>query len=113
LCLQEERPEETAKETAEESNSGWRVHSGHPEQLCTPYHDDSRPVEKFKSRALKRHAKFNGYIKSFAALEQHFQHPEDRFADVFKPACVICQYQLDAGDKYLLNTVVQHILHDY
>lgn len=46
---------------------------GTPSVLSTPNNHDSRPVKLFKSRALKRHEKFNGMIKHFDCLKGQVQ----------------------------------------
>lgn len=73
-------------------------YTGHPNQLSTPNnrHDDKN-VKTFKSRALKRHEKFNGMTKEFDCLSDRFRHSKDRFRDCFEAICVICQYQLENG----------------
>ncbi len=71
---------------------------GHPKVLSTPNKHDSKAVKKFKSRALKRHEKFNGMTKNFDCLSGRFRHSVDRFTHCFEAVCVICQYQLENGD---------------
>jgi hypothetical protein len=43
--------------------------SQHVHQCSTPNTHDCRPVSRFKARALKRHEKFNGLIKSFHSVD--------------------------------------------
>jgi hypothetical protein len=43
-------------------------YSGHHQVISTPNRFDQRNVATFKSRALKRHEKFNGITKSFDSL---------------------------------------------
>jgi hypothetical protein len=86
---------------------------GHQKECCTPNSHDSRAVRKFKSRALKRHEKFNGYTKVFGILHQRFRHSVPRFTLAFEAVCVICQYQLDCSDKYLFDILVEDIFEEY
>lgn len=68
---------------------------GHPNVLSTPnYH----AVKLFKSRALKRHEKFNGMIKQFDCLKGRFRHSADRLQTCVEAACVVCQYKMEMGD---------------
>jgi hypothetical protein len=43
-------------------------YGGYPTLLSTPNSHDSKEVKRFKSRALKRHEKFNGMTKTFDCL---------------------------------------------
>jgi hypothetical protein len=70
-------------------------YSGHPKQISTPNSHDSKAVFKFKSRALKRHEKFNGLTKNFDCLSGRFRHSVDRFKNCFEAVCVIAQYQIE------------------
>jgi hypothetical protein len=70
-------------------------YSGHPREISTPNSHDSKAVFKFKSRALKRHEKFNGMTKNFDCLSGKFRHSVDRFKNCFEAVCVIAQYQLE------------------
>jgi hypothetical protein len=70
---------------------------GHPSELSTPNSHDSKEANKFKSRALKRHEKFNGLTKIFDCLSGRFRHSVDRFKNCFEAVCVICQYQMENG----------------
>jgi hypothetical protein len=70
-------------------------YAGHPEQISTPNSHDSKQVFKFKSRALKRHEKFNGLTKNFDCLNGRFRHSVDRFKNCFEAICVIAQYQME------------------
>ena len=45
---------------------------GQPELISCPNVTDSDHVQGFKSRALKRHEKFNGMIKNFESFKQRF-----------------------------------------
>lgn len=87
-------------------------YQGHEEQCSTPNSIDSRPVRKFKSRALKRHEKFNGYTKRYDCLKGRFRHSPMRFNTCFEAVCVMVQYQLDVGQDYLYDIVVEDILYD-
>jgi hypothetical protein len=70
---------------------------GHPGEMSTPNSHDSKEANKFKSRALKRHEKFNGLTKNFDCLSGRFRHSVDRFKNCFEAVCVICQYQMENG----------------
>ena len=70
---------------------------GNPKVISTPNNHDSTPVKLFKSRALKRHEKFNGMIKHFDCLIGRFRHSAARFEDCVEAVCVICQYKLEMG----------------
>lgn len=82
---------------------------GHPNVLSTPNHHDSKSVKLFKSRALKRHEKFNGMIKHFDCLKGRFRHSVDRFESCVEAVCVICQYRMEMGEPLydvLIDAVV-------
>jgi len=70
-------------------------YGGFPTLLSTPNSHDSKEVRRFKSRALKRHEKFNGMTKTFGCLSGRFRHGEKRFKTCFEAVCVICQYQCE------------------
>jgi hypothetical protein len=72
-------------------------YSGHPDELSIPNPHDSKEVARFKSRALKRHERFNGYTKAFDCLSGRFRHSTGRFKNCFEAVCVICQYQMENG----------------
>ena len=50
------------------------IYRGYQDVVSYPNSQDSRPVAKFKSRALKRHKTFNGMTKCFQILRQAFCH---------------------------------------
>ncbi|KAG7345445.1 hypothetical protein IV203_032976 [Nitzschia inconspicua] len=81
-------------------------------QCSTPNTHDRRPARRFKSRALKRHEKFNGLIKSIHSVGCRFRHPLERFKLVFEAICVICQYQILETDKPLYDVLVKDVLRD-
>ena len=57
---------------------------------------DDKEVRKFKSRALKRHEKFNGLCKEFECLKAAFRHKSmEKFAIYFESVCVVCQYKIE------------------
>ena len=56
-------------------------YNGHQRAVSTPNAHDSKPVKKFKGRALKRHETFNGLIKEFDCLDGRFRHSVKRFQD--------------------------------
>lgn len=71
---------------------------GHPTLLSAPNYHDAKPIKLFKSRALKRHKKFNDRIKHFDCSKGHFCHNQDRFQICVKAVCVMCQHKLEMGD---------------
>lgn len=94
--------------------SGKRVigdggYPGHAKAISTPNKHDGKAVKLFKSRALKRHEKFNGMIKHFDCLKGRFRHSVDRFAECMEAVCVICQYKCEMGDQ-LYNVLVQVVV---
>ena len=60
-----------------------------PDEISTPNSIDLRPVQKFKSSALKRHEKFNGFIKVYDCLKGRFQHSPDHLSACFEAVCVL------------------------
>ena len=56
---------------------------------------DCKVVRKFKSRALKRHEKFNGMMKEFECLKGRFRHSVDQFKTCFEAVAVVCQYKIE------------------
>jgi hypothetical protein len=64
----------------------WGIGDGgyneHPEELSIPNPHDSKEVARFKSRALKRHERFNGYTKAFDCLSGHNMTLKEVFASV-------------------------------
>jgi hypothetical protein len=84
-------------------------YSGHQKAISTPNRHDQRNVAKFKSRALKRHEKFNGMIKAFDSLSGRFRHSVSRFATCFEAVCVVCQYQLEHG-RPLYTVLIDDIM---
>jgi len=72
-------------------------YTGHPKELSTPNSHDSKIVRMFKSRALKRHEKFNNKIKVYKAIKERFRHAEDGFAVCFEAICVLCQHDMENG----------------
>ncbi|KAG7368233.1 hypothetical protein IV203_030976 [Nitzschia inconspicua] len=83
--------------------------SDHIHHCSTPNIHDSRPVRRFKARALKRHEKFNGLIKNFHSVDCRFRHSIGKFKSVFEAICVICQYQIET-DKPLYHALVEDVL---
>jgi hypothetical protein len=71
---------------------------GSPELLSTPNKHDSKAVRKFKSRALKRHERFNGMMKEFESISGRFRHSVERFGDCFEAIAVLCQYRCEHGE---------------
>jgi hypothetical protein len=70
---------------------------GHPGELSTPNSHDPNEANKFKSRALKRHEKFNGLTNIFDCLSGRFRPSVDHFKNCFEEVWVICQYQMENG----------------
>lgn len=75
---------------------GDKFYNGHENEISTFNAQDSDEVKKFKSRALKRHERFNGLLKQFAVLDGRFRNrgPE-KFSICFEAVAVICQYRLE------------------
>jgi hypothetical protein len=86
-------------------------YNGHPEEISSTNAHDSKEVKRFKSRALKRHERFNGYTKAFDCLSGRFRHSTDRFANCFEAVCVICQYQVENGYD-LYDILLEDMLYD-
>jgi DDE superfamily endonuclease len=68
---------------------------GEPNTVSFPNPVDSKRVDRFKSRALKRHENFNCMTKVFEVLAGRFRHAEEKFGAVFDAVCVLCQYKLE------------------
>jgi DDE superfamily endonuclease len=84
---------------------------GHPKWIITPNAHDSRAVRKFKGRALKRHEKFNGHIKTFECTSSRFRHGQDKFKDCFEAVCVVCQYVIEI-DIPLYDILIEDVFRD-
>ena len=85
-------------------------YTGSPHVMSSPNNHDSAAVKMFKSRALKRHEKFNGMIKHFDCLIGRFRHSATRFQQCVEAVCVICQYKMEMGNPLfdiLIEAVVQ------
>lgn len=80
------------------------------EEISSPNSIDSRPVRKFKSRALKRHEKFNGFLKVYNCLNGRFRQSPDKLTTCFVAVCVLVQYQLDLGQSYLFDILIEDVL---
>jgi hypothetical protein len=78
---------------------GDRGYGGYPELISTYNAFDSPPVMKFKSRALRRHEKWNGLLKVFEILSSKFRSKgarrRTRFASAFEACSVITQYNVE------------------
>jgi hypothetical protein len=72
-------------------------YSGESIVVSTPNAHDPRLLCKFKSRARARHESFNGKLKNFRAISEHFRHGIEKHKIVFEAVCVICQYQMENG----------------
>jgi hypothetical protein len=86
-------------------------YAGHQQYCSTPNSHDSRPIKKFKSRALKRHEKFNGRMKVFNSLSGRFRHGAARCKSCVEAVAVICQYDLELGNP-LWDILIEDILDD-
>jgi len=84
-------------------------YSGHPYQVSTFNRHDTEQCRKFKSRALKRHERFNGLTKAFDCLSGRFRHKTSRFKTCFEAVCVICQYQIET-DYPLFNILIEELM---
>jgi hypothetical protein len=87
---------------------GDKGYTGHTEVVSFFNKMDSRPVKKFKSRALKRHETFNGLTKRYRVLRGPFRHGVDAFATSFEAVCVLCQYQIE--DEPLFDVLIDDVL---
>lgn len=75
---------------------GDKFYNGHPDEVSCYNRYDSLEVKKFKSRALVRQEKFNGYLKQFDILDQRFRHLGiKKFATCFESVAVVCQYRIE------------------
>lgn len=84
-------------------------YSGHHDTISTPNGADDKKVARFKSRALKRHEKFNGMTKNFDCLSGRFRHSVSRFATCFEAVCVVCQYQMENG-RPLFRILIEDLM---
>ena len=87
------------------------IYRGNQDTVSYPNSHDSRPVKKFKSRALKRHEGFNGMTKSFQILRQMFRHSLDKIGIAFEAVAVICQYKVEAEEP-MYDVLVEDILRE-
>ena len=83
-------------------------YTGDNDTLSTPNAHDSPSCRKFKSRALKRHEKFNHMLKSYDCLAIKHRHGLDKYTIMFDAVVVMCQYQLE-NDRPLWNIYVGNI----
>lgn len=94
---------------------GDRGYNGYPDLISTYNAFDSRPVRKFKSRALRRHEKVNGKLKVFEVLSTVFRSKgpqrKDRFASCFEACAVLTQYKMEI-DEPLYDILIEDILND-
>ena len=84
-------------------------YTGNHDVVSCPNVSDTNAVKKFKSRALKRHEKFNGLIKTFECFNQKFRHSQDKFKHSFEAVCVICQYQIEI-DEPLFDILIEDVI---
>jgi hypothetical protein len=90
---------------------GDKGYTGHADTVSHFNRFDSRPVKKFKSRALKRHETFNNMTKRYRVLRGPFRHGVHSFATAFESVCVLCQYQLEY-DEPLFDVLVEDVLRE-
>ena len=90
---------------------GDRGYTGHTDAISFYNRFDTRPVMKFKSRALKRHETFNNMTKRYRILRGPFRHGVDGFATAFEGVCVLCQYQLEY-DEPLFDVFIEDVLRE-
>lgn len=82
---------------------------GEASLISFPNAQDSKQVQKFKSRALKRHENFNALIKVFEVLAGRFRHSEAKFGMAFEAVCVLCQYKLE-NEMPLYDILIQDVI---
>lgn len=75
---------------------GDKFYNGHVNEVSTFNAQDDYEVKKFKTRVLRRHELFNGYLKQFQILDGRFRNrgPE-KFASCFEAVAVVCQYRIE------------------
>ena len=88
------------------------IYRGYQDVVSYPNSQDSRPVAKFKSQALKRHKTFNGMTKCFQILRQAFCHGVGKIGIAFEAVAVVCQYKIEAEEP-LYDILIDDVLHDY
>ena len=84
-------------------------YNGEPECISTWNAHDSKPVHRFKARAMKRHENFNDLVKVFDATSGRFRHSEARFKVSFEAVCVLCQYKLE-NEVPLYDILVEAVI---
>jgi DDE superfamily endonuclease len=82
---------------------------GEPKYVSYPNPFDSKRVNKFKSRALKRHENFNCMTKVFEILAGRFRHAESKFGVAFDAVCVLCQYKLE-NELPLYDVLIEAVI---
>lgn len=70
--------------------------------LSTPSSHDSQVLRDFKVRALSRHETFNKRLKNFDCLDERFRHSIAKHKQCFEAVAIICQLQMDCGNKLFL-----------
>lgn len=91
---------------------GDKGYKGHQEVISTYNSHDSRPVTKFKSRALKRHEYFNNMLKRYECLQGRFRHNQETFATMFESICVLCQYQMELTNDKLYDVLIEDVMRE-
>lgn len=93
--------------------NGRRDGIGHaPSALSIAMTHDSRPVMKFKSRALKRHEYFNNMLKRYECLQGRFRHDKEMFTTMFESVCVLCQYQMELTNDKLYDVLIKDVMRE-
>jgi DDE superfamily endonuclease len=92
---------------------GDKGYTGHTDAVSFFNRWDSRPVKKFKTRALlKRHETFNNLTKRYRILRGPFRHGVEIFSISFEAVCVVlCQYQIEY-DEPLYDVLIEDILQE-
>jgi hypothetical protein len=89
---------------------GDKGYNGHPDVVSTPNSADERPVRRFKSRALARHEKYNGRIKTFNCLKTVFRHSKDNHELCFRAVCVLIEYEVQ--NNPLFDVLIEYVTAD-
>jgi hypothetical protein len=87
---------------------GDKVYNGHPDVVSTPNSADKRPVQRFKSRALGRHEKYNGRIKTYNCLKTVLRQRKDNHDLCFHAVCILIEDEV----KNLFNILIEYTTAD-
>lgn len=88
---------------------GDKGYTGHTDAVSFFNRFDTRPVKKFKSRALKRHETFNNLTKRYGILRGPFRHGVESFSMAFEAVCVLSQYQIE-HDEPLFDVLIEDVV---